>query len=444
MARLGTVPVLTMSWLALAGVMGTQSATPAAAASCSALTSELSRLERTASKSSPDAQKWTTAKKQQSKALSSARRDASYLGCSSASTAECKSLNKKIKRMTSNLAAIERQLKKASGVPQGTSKRLRQVRAEIKRQNCNAAGTGRQANASNTGDQPRSLLARLFAPKRDVRPAALQSEDTTAKRKRTSSRRSIPAGGTFRTLCVRTCDGFFFPVSFSTGKGQFVNDAARCTEICPASETELYVYKNPGGDQSQMMSLAGDLYTDQPFAYRYKSEFVEGCGCRLASQTKRRSGWTELRGRSGGTRSRVFFSDISSGVPGNAASQSTYAPVAETNSTPSVLARVPLTLEQLPAYEDPDTLANLHKGFDASADLTAVATTVRTRGAQNSKPSEVTGDLPLLASRRGSMDPDQAANGAPPVFKTEGTSFEPAPERSAPVRVVGPEYFVAQ
>ncbi|MGA9083760.1 MAG: DUF2865 domain-containing protein, partial [Pseudolabrys sp.] len=23
-------------------------------------------------------------------------------------------------------------------------------------------------------------------------------------------------GGTFRTVCVRTCDGFYFPISYST------------------------------------------------------------------------------------------------------------------------------------------------------------------------------------------------------------------------------------
>ncbi|MEJ0097081.1 MAG: DUF2865 domain-containing protein [Bauldia sp.] len=30
--------------------------------------------------------------------------------------------------------------------------------------------------------------------------------------------------GTYRTLCVRTCDGFYFPISFSTVPGQFSTD----------------------------------------------------------------------------------------------------------------------------------------------------------------------------------------------------------------------------
>ncbi|MDN3718862.1 DUF2865 domain-containing protein [Roseibium salinum] len=86
---------------------------------------------------------------------------------------------------------------------------------------------------------------------------------------------------------MRTCDGYFFPLSFSTGKNHLPYDEARCSEICPAAPTELYVYRNPGGDRSQMISLAGKLYSEQPFANRYKAEFVQGCSCRAAQQSKK-------------------------------------------------------------------------------------------------------------------------------------------------------------
>ena len=39
--------------------------------------------------------------------------------------------------------------------------------------------------------------------------------------------------GTFRTLCVRTCDGYYFPISFSTTSDQFREDAHTCAGDVP-------------------------------------------------------------------------------------------------------------------------------------------------------------------------------------------------------------------
>src|SRR5262245_44547891 len=35
-------------------------------------------------------------------------------------------------------------------------------------------------------------------------------------------------GETYRTLCVRLCDGFYFPMSFATTRGKLEDDAGRC------------------------------------------------------------------------------------------------------------------------------------------------------------------------------------------------------------------------
>ena len=40
-------------------------------------------------------------------------------------------------------------------------------------------------------------------------------------------------GGTFRTLCVRTCDGYYFPISFSTTSERFPEDAQTCAGDVP-------------------------------------------------------------------------------------------------------------------------------------------------------------------------------------------------------------------
>ncbi|WP_209010750.1 DUF2865 domain-containing protein [Labrenzia sp. PHM005] len=417
---------------------------PAIAASCKSLSSELSRLQSTAGRSSSGSQKWQSAKRQQQKALTAAERDLGYLGCSTASNAQCKALTKKVKRMRSNLAAIDRQLTKSGGAPAGTKKRIRQIQAALKRQGCGAKPATRKASVKpDTGDAPRSFLARLFNPQQANKKRETAAEVTARSNSGSGRKRlRLPSGGTFRTLCVRTCDGYFFPVSFSTGKRQFANDAARCTEICPASETELYVYKNPGGDSTKMMSLAGTLYTDQPFAYRYKTEFVEGCSCRQAGQSKSRSAWTELKAGTH-SKSRIFFADISSGMPSASTSTTVRAFDGAVSDLPSPLARIPLTKDQLPFYEDPDTLANMEKGFDVTASLSKVFKRLEKSVASNSQ-STPTGELPLLRSQRAAGDGGLETASIPPVFKPDDPGFRPAPDRDVPVRVVGPEFFVAQ
>lgn len=86
--------------------------------------------------------------------------------------------------------------------------------------------------------------------------------------------------GTFRTLCVRTCDGYYWPVSFSTTPDNFRNDALACEQSCPKAEVELYLHPMPDGKPEDMTSLAnGGAYTALPTAFRYRREVTEGCTC---------------------------------------------------------------------------------------------------------------------------------------------------------------------
>lgn len=87
---------------------------------------------------------------------------------------------------------------------------------------------------------------------------------------------------TYRTVCVRLCDGFYFPVSFSTLPNHFPRDAEVCSSRC-AAPTELYYYQNPGGAVEQMIGVNQSTpYTDLKQAFRYRKEFVPGCSCKQA------------------------------------------------------------------------------------------------------------------------------------------------------------------
>ncbi len=92
-------------------------------------------------------------------------------------------------------------------------------------------------------------------------------------------------GGTYRTLCVRTCDGYYFPISYSTVPNQFGHDERLCQRLCPATETVLYSHRNPGEDMARAVSGSGRLYSDLPTAFSYRKQYNAACSCRLPGQS---------------------------------------------------------------------------------------------------------------------------------------------------------------
>ncbi len=91
--------------------------------------------------------------------------------------------------------------------------------------------------------------------------------------------RSINPNGRYRSVCVRLCDGFYFPVSYSTYGSRLDQDKVQCEQNC-AAPAELYVYRNPGQEIEQAISLQGSAYMDLPVALKYRKEFVKGCSCK--------------------------------------------------------------------------------------------------------------------------------------------------------------------
>ncbi len=94
----------------------------------------------------------------------------------------------------------------------------------------------------------------------------------------------MPAG-TFRTVCVRTCDGYYFPISYSTVSSHFADDEHSCQRLCPAAEVALYSFHNPGEEIEQAVSASGQPYTALPNAFHYRKEFTAACSCRKPGQS---------------------------------------------------------------------------------------------------------------------------------------------------------------
>src|SRR5882757_1403414 len=185
----------------------------------------------------------------------------------SGQSAQCGPVNSQIQQMRGNLDQITTSLERLRGGsgfgnPERDNQR-RSVLLALAQNNCGP----QYANAARSGG---NFLDNLFGNNNN-NPAP--SPDLG------------PQSGTFRTVCARSCDGAYFPISFATVPSRFPDDEKACKSLCPASEATLYAYRNPGEDMNQAVSISGQPYSAMPNAFRYRNEFVPSCSCKAAGQT---------------------------------------------------------------------------------------------------------------------------------------------------------------
>ncbi|MBN9548893.1 MAG: DUF2865 domain-containing protein, partial [Alphaproteobacteria bacterium] len=90
-------------------------------------------------------------------------------------------------------------------------------------------------------------------------------------------------GGEFHTMCVRTCDGYFFPMSNAASVGDFERDQKNCESSCPGTEMQVFYSRGMDDDSGSMTSsVTGQPYSELPTAYLYKQANYSRpptCGC---------------------------------------------------------------------------------------------------------------------------------------------------------------------
>jgi hypothetical protein len=185
-------------------------------------------------------------------------------------SAQCGPINTQIQQMRANLDQINsslEQLRTDSGFNGERDNQRRSVLIALAQNNCGPqyASAAQQAGAGGPG----GFLSNLFGGGTIAPPPGDLG----------------PPSGTYRTVCVRTCDGGYFPVSFATVPARFPDDEKTCKALCPATDAALYAYRNPGEDINQAVSVNGAPYTALPNAFRFRSEFNPSCSCRAPGQT---------------------------------------------------------------------------------------------------------------------------------------------------------------
>ncbi len=92
------------------------------------------------------------------------------------------------------------------------------------------------------------------------------------------------AHGGSQAVCVRTCDGGFFPLNFSARSAPQADLQNLCQALCPNAEVKLYS-RNPNSDINTALGADGTAYADLPNALKYTKTFDASCTCKPPNQS---------------------------------------------------------------------------------------------------------------------------------------------------------------
>lgn len=111
-----------------------------------------------------------------------------------------------------------------------------------------------------------------------LRPA-LERDVINRHEPRPSRAASAESGDVVQTMCVRTCDGYYWPVRYPATRADFSKDANVCSSTCGA-EAKLYYRAGPGAEPEEMKDAGGNSYGASKTAFAYRKGLVKGCSCR--------------------------------------------------------------------------------------------------------------------------------------------------------------------
>jgi uncharacterized protein DUF2865 len=183
--------------------------------------------------------------------------------------AQCNEVYAQITRMQANLGQLQ---SRGSGGGDGRAELVARYQSECV-----------EAQA-----RPRGLFDTLFGNPRQEPSARiadaplLPNGDTPLTDAPTATDVQAHAGS--KEVCVRTCDGYFFPIGYSGSGGRSGDLQEMCRALCPNAEVALYSYP-PSGDINEAVGADGTHYVDLPNALKYRKSVDDAsCSCRRRGQ----------------------------------------------------------------------------------------------------------------------------------------------------------------
>ena len=145
------------------------------------------------------------------------------------------------------------------------------------------------AECANAPRQPGNIfealfggLAKMGAPDQPVYATPEEEQQAIGKTIENEKKYANAQAGSY-AVCVRACDGGFFPVSYS-GIGRVDNLEEACRSLCPNADVALYSFPL-GGTIDQAISPGGERYVDLPNALKFQQTFDPSCSCRRRGES---------------------------------------------------------------------------------------------------------------------------------------------------------------
>jgi hypothetical protein len=174
---------------------------------------------------------------------------------------QCPQLNAQIGRMRANLAQLEANASRGANSPQ------RQALAA-------------RYDAYCRQQHQRGFFESLFGGGNPNPPPPGMPEGAPPPAAPTQQN---PRGGS-EALCVRTCDGGFFPLVFSAQHTSPETLTDLCKASCPNAEVRVYT-RVPGQEVKTAVGLDGTPYMDLPAALKFEKTYDPACTCKPPGQT---------------------------------------------------------------------------------------------------------------------------------------------------------------
>lgn len=181
------------------------------------------------------------------------------------------------------LAELEKS--RSAGNGRALRHELDRARAEERRAGCRSFFRSR-----STRSACRSIRSRISSLERQLSGSGFGGlfGRSPVERRRAHIRDALRRNGcstyaarTFRTICVRLCDGYYFPLSNTSSRQRFSQDAQKCMGQYAPGQAALFYHPFPNGDASQAVSLDGERYFDLPYAFAFRTQFMPHCAAQL-------------------------------------------------------------------------------------------------------------------------------------------------------------------
>lgn len=126
---------------------------------------------------------------------------------------------------------------------------------------------------------PKKVSPRRPEPQKAIPWVGSREDREDIARSKRPDAKANGKSGPWRTMCVRLCDGYYFPVSRGVSSARFDDDAKTCRARCGVPARLFYLDKE-SDDIAAMVDLNGREYGELKTAFRYRKRLTDGCTCR--------------------------------------------------------------------------------------------------------------------------------------------------------------------